>query len=90
MGLSFAALIELGTGRHEIVECDERDFQNCGVSPEYRDEMERLVEWFEAVLFGYGQGTYTTLEVLNAADRVLKASNDPQERSPSEAKPTKA
>jgi hypothetical protein len=73
LGLSFAALLEMGTGRHEISECNERDFQNLGKPPQYADEREKRMEWFEEVLFGHQQGAFTSGEVLAVADRVLKA-----------------
>ena len=75
MGLPFDALVDLGTGRHEIPKCDEIDFQNLGQPPEYEDESDQLLVWFEEILFGYQQGAYTSLEVLAAADRVLGSRN---------------
>lgn len=77
MGLSFTVLAELGTGRHEIAECDGHDFKNLGETPEQVDENQAMVGWFEEVLFGYQQEAYTTLEVLSAAERVLKGLNNP-------------
>jgi len=77
MGLSFAALVELGAGRHEIAECDENDFQNTGQPPELQSERAAMLEWFEGVLFGYQHGAFTSLEVLTAAERVLAKGNNP-------------
>jgi hypothetical protein len=77
MGLSFAALVELGTGRHKIAECNERDFQNTGRPSELQSEGAAMLEWFEEVLFGYQHGAFTSLEVLSAAERVLAKWNNP-------------
>lgn len=70
LGLSFAALQDLGSGRHELLECDEHDVLNPGVAP-IRSPREDLLEQFEETLFAYQQGAFTTLEVLAEAQRVL-------------------
>src|ERR1700740_3660369 len=56
MGLSVDSLVQLGSERHEITECDERDFQNLGKAPEYESESAAKLAWFESILFGYQQG----------------------------------
>lgn len=71
-GFSFEALVQLGPGRHEIMECDEGASQDLGKIPEYKSERKRELAWFETILFGHQQGFYTSLEVLNVAEKVLK------------------
>ena len=73
MGLSFESLVQLGSGRHEITECDERDYQNLGKAPEYESERAAMLAWFEMILFGYQQGVYTSTEVVLLSEKVLKA-----------------
>lgn len=72
MGFSFAELLKLGNGRHELVECDEHDFRNTGAPPDRTPDQEQI-DQFEEVLFGYQQGAFTSLEVLAVAERVLSA-----------------
>lgn len=84
MGFSFATLLELGNGRHEIEGCDEHEFLNPGL-PSNRTPDQEQIERFEEVLFGYQQGFFTSLEVLAVAERVLDALNTDTGRASADA-----